>query len=215
MKISILGTGNVAQAIINGLINEKYNVIVGSRNFEKGSENIEKLKQVHKTLSIVSYQEAVALSEIILLSIPGFALIETIKDIGIKNFEGKILWDITNAFSSEAPTNGVIKLISSPEESLSESVQKLLPLSHVVKGMNTIGAHLMYQPSLKENGTAFIAGNNEEVKNTISTIIKSLGWNTYDAGKLESSRALEYMGQLYVAQGILYNKWNSTFKYID
>lgn len=44
MKISILGTGNVAQALINGLINEKYNVIVGSRNFEKGSENIEKLK---------------------------------------------------------------------------------------------------------------------------------------------------------------------------
>ncbi|CVK16955.1 hypothetical protein Ga0061079_11329 [Apibacter mensalis] len=84
------------------------------------------------------------MGEIIIFSIPGFALLETIKDIGIKKLEGKTVWDITNAFSSDAPVNGVIKLISSSEEFLSENVQKLIPLYHVVKAMNTIEVHLMY-----------------------------------------------------------------------
>jgi 8-hydroxy-5-deazaflavin:NADPH oxidoreductase len=214
MKISVIGTGSVAQALIKGLISEKYNLVVGSRNFENESKNTKELRNVYNTIKIVSYIEAVELGEIIIFSIPGFALLETIKDIGIKKLEGKIVWDITNPFSSDTPVNGVIKLISSPEESLSENVQKLIPLSHVVKAMNTIGAHLMYKPSLKEIGTAFIAGNNEQAKEKVSRIVKSLGWDSYDAGKIESSRALEYMGQLYVAQGIFYNNWNTTFKYI-
>lgn len=32
MKVAVIGTGNVAQALINGLIIEGYDVKVGSRN---------------------------------------------------------------------------------------------------------------------------------------------------------------------------------------
>ncbi|WP_156332324.1 NAD(P)-binding domain-containing protein [Apibacter mensalis] len=51
---------------------------------------------------------------------------------------------------------------------------------------------------MKEIGTAFIAGNNEQTQEKVSRIVKSLGWDPYDAGKIESSRALEYMGQLHI-----------------
>lgn len=214
MKVAVIGTGNVAQALINGLIAEGYDVKVGSRNLEKDNENIAKLKQAHSSVSITSYAEAVEFADVVTLPVPGASLVDVIEEIGVQKFEGKILWDITNAFSAEAPANGVIKLITTPDESLAEKVQKLLPSTHVVKAMNTVGAHLMYKPALSENGTVFLAGNHDQAKETISGIAKKFGWESYDTGKIESSRALEYMGQLYVAQGILYNGWNSTFKYV-
>ncbi|QIK60939.1 NAD(P)-binding domain-containing protein [Dysgonomonas sp. HDW5A] len=214
MKIAVIGTGNVAQALVNGLISEGYDVKVGSRSLEKDSENITKLKKAHSNVSITSYTEAVEFGDVIVLPVPGSALVDVIQEIGVQKFEGKILWDITNALSAEAPGNGVIKLITTPEESLAEKIQKLLPSTHVIKAMNTVGAHLMYRPVLSEKGTVFLAGNDEQAKDKISSIVEKFGWESYDTGKIESSRALEYMGQLYVAQGILYNGWNSTFKYV-
>jgi predicted dinucleotide-binding enzyme len=214
MKVAVIGTGNVAWALINGLISEGYDVKVGSRSSEKGSENIAKLKESHGNVSITSYAEAVEFGDIVTLPVPGASLVDVIQEIGVQKFEGKILWDITNAFSADAPANGVIKLITTPDESLAEKVQKLLPSTHVVKAMNTVGAHLMYKPTLSENGTIFLAGNDDQAKEKISGIAEKFGWESYDAGKIESSRALEYMGQLYVAQGILYNSWSSTFKYV-
>ncbi len=214
MKIAVIGTGNVAQALVNGLISEGYDVKVGSRSLEKDSENITKLKKAHSNVSITSYTEAVEFGDVIVLPVPGSALVDVIQEIGVQKFEGKILWDITNALSAEAPANGVIKLITTPEESLAEKIQKLLPSTHVIKAMNTVGAHLMYKPALSEKGTVFLAGNDEQAKNKVSSIVEKFGWESYDAGKIESSRALEYMGQLYIAQGILYNGWNSTFKYV-
>ncbi len=214
MKVAVIGTGNVAQALINGLISEGYDVKVGSRNSGKDSENITKLKEAHSNVSITSYVKAVEFGDIVVLPIPGASLVDVIQEIGVQKFEGKILWDITNAFSADAPANGVIKLITTPDESLAEKVQKLLPSTHVVKAMNTVGAHLMYKPVFGENGTIFLAGNDGYAKERISEIAKKFGWESYDAGKIESSRALEYMGQLYVAQGILYNGWSSTFKYV-
>lgn len=210
MKVAVIGTGSVAQALINGLISEGYDLKVGSRS--ASNDNIAKLKEAHSNVSIVSYAEAVEFAEIVVLPVPGAALMDTVREIGVEKFAGKVVWDITNAFAAEAPVNGVIKLITTPDESLAERVQKLLPSSYVVKALNTVGAHLMYKPTL--DGTVFIAGNEDDAKKKISSIAEKFGWNTYDAGKIESSRALEYMGQLYVAQGILYNGWNSTFKYV-
>lgn len=210
MKVAVIGTGSVAQALINGLINEGYDLRVGSRS--TSNDNIAKLKEAHSNVNIVSHAAAVEFADVVVLPVPGAALVDTIKEIGVEKFAGKIVWDITNPFAAEAPVNGVIKLITTADESLAESVQKLLPLSHVVKAMNTVGAHLMYKPAL--SGTVFLAGNEDQAKKTVSSIIEKFGWNAYDAGKVESTRALEYMGQLYVAQGILYNGWNSTFKYV-
>lgn len=214
MKIAVIGTGNVAQALVNGLISEGYDVKVGSRSLEKDSENITRLKKAHSNVSITSYTEAVEFGDVIVLPVPGSALVNVIQEIGVQKFEGKILWDITNALSAEAPANGVIKLITTPEESLAEKIQKLLPFTHVIKAMNTVGAHLIYKPALSEKGTVFVAGNDEQAKDKVSSIVEKFGWESYNTGKIESSRALEYMGQLYVAQGILYNGWNSTFKYV-
>lgn len=214
MKIAVIGTGNVAQALVNGLISEGYDVKVGSRSLEKDSENITRLKKAHSNVSITSYTEAVEFGDVIVLPVPGSALVNVIQEIGVQKFEGKILWDITNALSAEAPANGVIKLITTPEESLAEKIQKLLPFTHVIKAMNTVGAHLIYKPALSQKGTVFVAGNDEQAKDKVSSIVEKFGWESYNTGKIESSRALEYMGQLYVAQGILYNGWNSTFKYV-
>ncbi len=214
MKVAVIGTGNVAQALINGFISEGYELKVGSRNSSKDNENVAKLKEAHSNIDVVSYQEAVEYAELVVLPVPGASLINVISEIGTDKFDGKIVWDITNAFSAEAPANGVIKLITTPGESLAEKVQKLLPSAHVVKAMNTVGAHLMYKPTLGESGTIFLAGNEDKTKQVVASVVKKFGWDSYDAGKIESSRALEYMGQLYVAQGILNNGWNSTFKYV-
>ncbi|WP_128330935.1 NADPH-dependent F420 reductase [Apibacter sp. HY039] len=215
MKIAIIGTGNVAQALVKGLISENYEIKIGTRNVNKENGNIDILKNINSSIDITTYDNAVEFADIIILSVPGASLVEVIETIGISKFKEKILWDITNALSGEAPVNGVIKLITNSEESIAEKVQKLLPDTYVVKAMNTVGAHLMYKPKLSEQGTVFISGNDENSKKNVAEIVIKFGWNFYDSGKIESSRALEYMGQFYIAQGIFSDNWNSTFKYIQ
>lgn len=213
MKIAVIGTGNVAGYIINGLVSEGYDIRVGARRTD--SESANKLRAKHNGLNIVSYVEAVDYADLIVLPIPGIAIVDAIKEIGVEKFSGKILWDITNALSDEAPVNGIIKLISTPDESLAERIQKLLPNTKVVKAMNSMSATLMYKPSLKEVGTVFLAGNDDDAKKAVGAIAQKFGWNIHDSGKIESSRALEYMGQLVIGYGITSGSWVHTLKFVE
>ncbi|QIP15817.1 NAD(P)-binding domain-containing protein [Spirosoma aureum] len=213
MKVGVIGSGTVGQSLAKAFVSEGHDVILGTRNPNK--EDIVTLKNENPSLTIDTPAQAAAFGEVVVLAVPGTAALESLQQAGPANFEGKILIDVTNPLAAEAPVNGVPKLFTTSDESLLESIQKLLPTAKVVKALNNVGAFLMYKPTFQGGkGTVFIAGNDEEAKATVSEILESFGWEAENVGKAEAARAIEPLGQLYVARGMLNNDWAVSLKLV-
>jgi hypothetical protein len=59
----------------------------------------------------------------------------------------------------------------------------------------------------------FIAGNDEEAKRTVTTILKDFGWGmVHDLGGIESSRYLEAMCLVWVISAARGGNWIQAFK---
>ena len=58
----------------------------------------------------------------------------------------------------------------------------------------------------------FICGNDDAAKNTVSSILKSFGWETADMGKVEAARAIEPLAMLWCTLGFNRNEWTHAFK---
>ena len=58
----------------------------------------------------------------------------------------------------------------------------------------------------------FIAGDSDDAKKTVSTILNDFGWGVVDVGGIESSRHLEAMCMVWVLTAMRTNNWNQAFK---
>lgn len=105
-------------------------------------------------------------------------------------------------------------LVTAPETSAAEELQKLLPNSKVIKAFNTTFAADFSTPVI--DGTqadAFIAGNDEEALQTVSELVTTAGFNPIVAGDLSVSRTLENMQLLLIRLGMKYNyNWLAGWK---
>lgn len=58
----------------------------------------------------------------------------------------------------------------------------------------------------------FIAGNDDGAKAQVSTLLGEFGWETLDAGGIESSRYLESLCMIWVLHGAKSGGWTPAFK---
>ena len=114
---------------------------------------------------------------------------------------GKIVISISN------PLNGSYSdLLTSPDSSAAEELQKLLPHSKVVKTFNTTFAAEFITPFIDVKAAqAFIAGNNGDAVETVAEVVKTAGFNPVIAGDLTVSRTLEQMQLLLLQFAMEYN----------
>ena len=105
-------------------------------------------------------------------------------------------------------------LVTSPDISAAEELQKLLPNSKVVKAFNTTFAADFSTPVIEgKQVDAFIAGNDEEALKTVSELVGTAGFSPLIAGDLQVSRTLENMQLLLIQLGIKYNyNWLAGWK---
>ena len=105
-------------------------------------------------------------------------------------------------------------LVTAPDSSAAEELQKLLPHSKVVKAFNTTFANDFATPVIAgKQVDSFIAGNDTDAVQTVSELIKTAGFNPIIAGDLSVSRTLENMQLLLIQLGIKYNyNWLSGWK---
>jgi len=210
MKIGILGSGGVAQALGSGLLGLGHEVTLGTRDKAKLAEWLKKINS--PKADVGSFAEAAAFGEIIFLTTHGVATIGAIDMAGRQNFAGKIVIDVTNPldFSGGVPP----KFAATLDNSLGEQIQKHLPQSKVVKAFNTIGAHIMIKAK-RDEGTPdlFIAGNDAAAKQWIADLAQKWGWlSTIDLGGIENSYWLETFAMLWIVYGFKNNSWNHAFK---
>jgi predicted dinucleotide-binding enzyme len=211
MKIGIIGSGAVGQALAKAFKNEGYEVMLGTRN--TGKEEVVKFKKENAGVAIGSFEDTATFGELLVLATQGAATVNVIQMAGPARFRGKVVIDTTNPIAATPPVNGVLQFFTGLDKSLMEQLQQLLPEARLVKAFNSVGNALMYKPVFKEGTpTMFICGNDDAAKSTVREILGQFGWETEDLGKAEAARAIEPLCILWCIPGFIRNQWTHAFK---
>jgi predicted dinucleotide-binding enzyme len=207
--IGILGSGPAGRTLGNGLLGQGHEVMIGSRDPAKLQDWLAAAGPGART---GSFADAARFGELILLSVVGSAAEDVLRLAGLDNFDGKILLDASDPldFSSGRPG-----LFVDTTDSLGERIQRLLPRADVVKGLNTVVAEVMVDPSLTGGEPdMFIAGDSDQAKATVTALLAEFGWPVIDMGGIESARWLEALSLAWVVYSHRTGKTHHAFKLV-
>src|SRR3989344_7380297 len=180
MKVGILGSGVVAQALAAGFIKYGHEVMLGTRSPEKLAEWKQK---AGKGAQVGDFAQSAAFGGLIALAVKGTAAKEALKAAGAANLKGKTILDATNPIADKAPENGLLKFFTSLDDSLMEQLQKAVPEANFAKAFNTIGSALMVNPNfVGVKPSMFICGNSAAAKEEAGKIISQFGFEAEDMG---------------------------------
>ncbi|MEM6261945.1 MAG: NAD(P)-binding domain-containing protein [Bacteroidota bacterium] len=193
MKIGILGTGPLAEALGQLLINEGYFVMFGGETPTSGAPIVAKLGTRAET---GSYTGAGHFGEILLYTAPYKEYTHVLNQVN--SFTGKVLVDCSNPLvSGDTPT-----LAMGTSTSGSEQIAKAYPEAQVVKAFNMFSAEFMLD-LVAGNDTGLsmpICGDDETAKTAVTELVKAAGFTPYDAGPLEHARFIEPLAVLMARQ---------------
>lgn len=209
MNIGIVGSGDVAQSLGNGLVKAGHNVMLGTRDVSKKALSGWRKKNDKKKL-LGSTTDAAHYGEIVIIAVAWHAAEDVLSQIR-PQVSGKVVIDVTNPLvfaEGEPPALSIGHTISA-----GEIVQASLPDSHVVKTLNTINHKHMAFPKYSEGlPIMFVCGNNQSAKLSTHDLLVDLGWqDTLDIGGIEKSRLLEPLCLLWVEYGVARNTWDHAF----
>jgi 8-hydroxy-5-deazaflavin:NADPH oxidoreductase len=211
MKIGIIGSGGVGQALAQDLTALGHQVTIGTRSPEKLAEFV----AANPTVKIGSFADAAQFGESVMLATHWSGTQNALELAGAAHLAGKVVWDITNPldFSSGKP-----ELALGFNTSAGEQVQSWLPDSKVVKALNIITAANMLKPSnVGGNPDMFIAGNDAAAKKQVTALLEGVGWGVVDLGDISKSRLLEPLAMIWITHGFN-SGWkisNHAFKLIN
>ncbi|HYS03621.1 MAG TPA: NAD(P)-binding domain-containing protein [Candidatus Dormibacteraeota bacterium] len=209
MRVGVLGSGDVAKTLASGFLKHGHEVVMGTREPAKLKEWTGKNPKGR----VGSFAEAAKTGEMVVLAVKGTASAEALRAAGASNLSGKTVVDVTNPIADAPPTNGVLKLFTSLDESLMERLQREFAGAKLVKAFNSVGSACMVNPEFKGGPpTMFICGNDAGAKKTVTGILEQFGWETADMGKAEAARAIEPLCILWCVPGFLRNDWTHAFK---
>ena len=210
MKIGILGTGNVGQALGIGFTTLGHDVKMGSR--DPAQEKIKDwVNKAGPKASAGTLEEAAAFCELAVLCTVWTGAENAIQLAGPDNLAGKIVIDTINPldFSDGIPP----KLAVGHTESAGEHIQRWLSYSRVVKAFNIVGSPHMFKPDFPGGPPdMFICGNDNQAKATVTEVLKSFGWSVVDIGGIDCARYLEPMAMVWIRHFFRINSVNHAFK---
>ena len=168
--LSILGTGNMGQAIAS---------VAG-----KGGHTVQLLGQGDVDTAVSG--------DVVVLAVP-YPAISTIIGQRGDQLAGKVVVDITNPLNFETFDS----LVVPADSSAAAEIAAALPESRVVKAFNTNFAATLASGTVGgSRTTVLVAGDDADAKSTLIGIVTSGGLEAIDAGSLTRARELEALGFL-------------------
>lgn len=172
-RISIIGTGNMGQAIAGV--------------FGKGGHSVQLLGEADASIAVNG--------DIVVLAVP-YSAVSSIAAERRDSLAGKIVVDITNPVNFETFDS----LVVPADGSAAAEISKLLPESKVVKAFNTtFGGTLAAGVVGPNTTTVLIAGDDAEAKSELAGAVAAGGLKAIDAGSLARARELEALGFLQIS----------------
>lgn len=190
--VAVIGTGRMGGAIGPRFAETGHTVIYGSRN--PASEKVQTLVvETGNGARADTSANAIAEADIIVLALLWSATEDLIK-ANIDNLDGKVIFDITNA---------TLKALQPDRENAVDSsagalIQGWAPKAKVVKAFNTVGYHIVADPSHAGGPvTVPLVGNDQAAMEHVSDIVQAMGFETMILGGIEQAHVLEGMASLY------------------
>lgn len=209
MKIAVLGTGMVGQALAARLAELGHSVLLGTRNVattlarpdvadEMGTRSVTAYLEDHRDVRLADFRQAAAFGEVIINATYGDASVAVLDAAGRANLSGKVLVDVANLldFSAGFPP----KVGATDEDSLGERIQNAFPDVRVVKTLNTVNALAMVNPAeLSAETSVFLAGNDVQAKKVVRRLLGEFGWtDVIDLGDITAARGMELYLSLWL-----------------
>jgi predicted dinucleotide-binding enzyme len=212
-RVGVLGSGAVGKVLADGFVKHGYEVMLGSREPAKlaawqtaaGGRG-----------SAGTFADAARFGDVVVLAVKGTAAEEVVRLIGPDTLSGKTVMDATNPIADAPPVNGVLRLFTTPDESLLERLQRLAPAARFVKAFSSVGNALMVNPQFAGGPpTMFICGHDAAAKVEVKAILDQFGWGSEDMGGVEAARAIEPLCVLWCIPGFRQNRWRHAFKLLE
>jgi 8-hydroxy-5-deazaflavin:NADPH oxidoreductase len=198
MRIGVLGTGPVGQAIGTRLIEVGHEVTMGARdaaNPKAAAWADEHGGRAGSFADAVTGAELVVNATAATGSLPAFGAAG-----GNAALAGTVLLDVSNPIDW---STGELRLTVPDNDSIGERLQRALPDAMVVKSLNTVNASVMVHPELVPgHHTMFVSGDHATAKETVVGLLRSFGWpadDIVDLGGITAARGQEHYIVLWVA----------------
>ncbi len=209
--IAVIGaTGNMGSAISRGLSNGNYRLLLCANDQDKLKSLTADIKAgaSAEVESVNCNVDASWEADIIIVAVPYEAekeVAEKIRHVANQ----KIVISIANPLNQSYDG-----LLTAPDTSAAEELEKLLPNSKVVKAFNTTFAADFATPVIAgKQVDAFVVGNDDDSVQTVAELVKAVGFNPIIAGGLSVSRTLENMTLLMIQLTMKYNyNWLAGWK---
>jgi 8-hydroxy-5-deazaflavin:NADPH oxidoreductase len=169
-NLSILGTGNMGQAIASVAA--------------KGGHSVQQLGENDLDTPVSG--------DIVVLAVPYPAVADVIAQRG-EQLASKIVVDITNPLNFETFDS----LVVPADSSAAAEIAAALPSSRVLKAFNTTFAGTLAAGTVGPlTTTVLVAGDDASAKSILADVLVSGGLEAIDAGALKRARELEAVGFL-------------------
>src|SRR5262245_30344444 len=156
MRVGVIGSGMVGEALANGFLKHGHEVMRGSRTPEKLSAWA---TRNGARASVGTFAVTAVYGEVVVLAVKGSAAEEAIDACG-DAVAGKIVIDTTNPIDDRPTQAGVVHFFTSMDQSLMERLQSRAPEAKLVKAFSCVGSALMVDPQFDGvRPTMFTCGN--------------------------------------------------------
>lgn len=205
MKIAILGSGAVGQALATRMHELGHEVCMATRDpgmtrartepnpFNGISFSAWYAK--NPGIGLCAFPEISRDTDLLVNATAGMHSLKALEAAGPGVLAGKTLLDVANPLDF---TRGFPPILATCNtDSLGEQIQRQFPDCHVVKGLNTLNFNVMVTPELVPGEhQVFLCGNDIAAKQQVSGLLREMGWPEHrilDLGGIESSRGTEML----------------------
>jgi predicted dinucleotide-binding enzyme len=193
MRVGVLGTGVVGQAIATRLVEVGHDVVMGSRDAANPKAVSWATGQTGPSRAGTFADAAAHAEEIVVNATGGGVSVAALTAAGADRVAGKVVVDIANPLDFSQGFPPTLSIVNT--DSLAEQIQRAFPASRVVKALNTMTARVMVHPELlPELHHTFLAGDDPGAKAAVAGLLREFGWpaeSIVDLGGLHEARALE------------------------
>lgn len=195
MNITLIGAGNMGTGFAKQLTAAGYRLRITARDGAKARA----LADAHPGATAAPAAEALGDSQVVIVATGYADAVPALRALG--PLEDRVVIDITNPLTPD-----YMGLTLGFQTSAAEEIAKAVPGAKVVKAFNTVLAQVLAEgPAFAGGQTVpvFYAGDDAQAKQTVRTLIESIGFRPVDAGALKNARYLEPVAGLniYFAYG--------------
>ena len=209
MKIAVLGTGMVGQALAGRFAELGHEVAVGTRDVQAtlartepdamGNPPLAVWARSHPDIRLATFAGATVDADVVVNATNGLASLDVLGAAGSDQLAGRVVLDVSNPMDL---SRGFPPFLSvSNTDSLAEQIQRTFPDAKVVKSLNTMNADVMVHPELVGGGdhSVFVSGDDAAAKQVVTGLLHEMGHpDVIDLGDVTTARGPEMMLPVWV-----------------